>query len=67
MKKSKVEVATPETQTATVQVPFNELEHLLEQRLELQGLRQAMDKHGVDSVGKLDVLLSRLNQRISEL
>lgn len=44
-----------------------ELEVLCGRQVELLTLRAAMMNEGVDSISKLDVMLSRVNQRISEL
>ena len=57
---------TPEPESVPV-AAFSERDSLMEQRLELLGLRNEMTRHGFDTVGKLDVRLSQLNQRLKEL
>lgn len=69
--KKEIEVSvvdkTPDPIPVPVSAPFNEREVLLERQLELQGLRNAMATEGVDSISKLDVMLSQVNERIRQL
>src|SRR5687767_518254 len=66
--KAKKEVK-PQVAAAEAPAPVGptELENAKARQAHLLDLRKRMTDEGIDSVGKLDVLLSQVNQRVAEL
>lgn len=67
-KKVPIEVIEPTHVDVPVHVKApSELDVQLERQAQLLELRDRMTSEGIDSISKLDALLSQVNQRVKEL
>lgn len=67
IKEEELEVSAAELEAIPEAHGFSEQAVLTSRQEELLRLRQAMTSNGIDSIGKLDVLLSQVNSRLAEL
>ena len=67
LKKTQEEVVAPSVETPTSTPVVSQRDSLLTQLGELNALRTDMNRLGVDSVSKLDVLAGQLNAEIAKL
>ncbi len=66
-KKVPVEDLTPEPVEVPVQSVPSALDRALARQAELLALREAMTSEGIDSISKLDALLSQANEEVRKL
>lgn len=62
-----VEAVEPEPTPEPEEPKFDEAASLEARRQELTEIRESMTENGIDSISKLDQLLSQLNQRLAQL